>query len=118
MRGRCERSDGNIHTDHWSKVVTVLIYPNEQWADAGGRLRLLRSADDLEDYAAEVSPIDGTLLAFRRSDRSYHGHARFDGERRIIQISWLRRSPFARSMQWLARRRTHWMKRLGLHPEE
>lgn len=117
VRGFCERSDGDIHTDHWSKVVTALLYPNARWTPAAGRLRLLRSADDLDDYLVEVPPIEGTLLAFRRSSVSYHGHPAYEGERRTVQVSWLRRNPIARAMQTLARRGTHWMKRIGLHPD-
>ena len=44
VRGRCDASDGKIHTDSTSKIITVLIYMNETWGQAGGRLRLLRSA--------------------------------------------------------------------------
>jgi hypothetical protein len=31
VRKFCERTDGNIHTDHKSKVITVLVYFNEKW---------------------------------------------------------------------------------------
>ena len=117
VRGFCEASDGNIHTDHWSKVVTVHIYPNREWTAEGGRLRILRSPTDLDDYATEVAPVDGTLLAFRRSARSFHGHKRYVGPRQLIQISWLRRSPLARISQGVARYGTHLAKRLGLHPD-
>ncbi len=117
VRGFCEASDGNIHTDHWSKVVTALLYPNPEWSAPGGRLRLLRSATSLDDYLVEVPPGGGTLVAFRRSDCSYHGHAPHEGERRVVQVSWLRKSPVARALQSAARRGTHWMKRLGLHPD-
>ena len=54
-----------------------------------GRVRVLRSGDDLDDYAAEVPPIAGTLLAFRRCATSYHGHPPFVGERRVIQLNWV-----------------------------
>jgi len=117
VRGYCERSDGHIHTDHWSKVVTALLYPNFEWTAAGGRLRLLRSAGNLDDYLTEVTPAGGTLLAFRRSSCSYHGHAPHEGERRLIQVSWLRRSRWAQALQAVARHKTHWLKRLGLHPD-
>lgn len=117
VRAHCESSDGNIHTDHWSKVVTVLIYTNPTWTAAGGRLRVLRSGTDLEDYATEVVPAAGTMLAFRRTPRSFHGHHRHVGSRRLIQISWLRRNPFARIWQGLARSGTHLAKRAGLHPD-
>jgi len=115
VRAFCEPSDGHIHTDHWSKVVTVLLYPNLGWDDRAGRLRILRSAHDLEDYAAEAPPLDGTLLAFRRGRRSYHGHHSYAGPRRVVQVSWLRRSSLARAWQGAARAVTHARKRLGLH---
>jgi SM-20-related protein len=89
VRGRCDARDGKIHTDSTSKIITVLIYMNESWEQAGGRLRLLRPADDLNDIIVEVPPVAGTLLAFKRSDNSWHGHEPFAGERRVIQFNWL-----------------------------
>jgi SM-20-related protein len=89
VRGRCDARDGKIHTDSTSKIITVLIYMNESWEQAGGRLRLLRSADNLNDIISEVPPVAGTLLAFKRSDNSWHGHEPFAGERRVIQFNWL-----------------------------
>ena len=89
VRGRCNSSDGRIHTDSKSKIITVLIYMNETWGEAAGRLRLLRSAHDLDDVIVEVPPVAGTLLAFKRSDNSWHGHQPFVGERRVIQFNWL-----------------------------
>ena len=89
VRGRCQQKDGRIHTDSKSKIITVLIYLNPQWENAAGRLRLLRGPDDIEDYAAEVPPDEGTLLAFRRSENSFHGHKTFVGERRVIQFNWV-----------------------------
>ena len=78
-----------MHTDSVSKIITVLIYMNPRWEESGGRLRLLRSPSDLDDFVAEVPPDEGTLVAFRRSDRSYHGHKRFIGPRRVIQANWV-----------------------------
>jgi SM-20-related protein len=89
VRGRCDARDGKIHTDSTSKIITVLIYMNESWEQHGGRLRLLRSADDLNDIIVEVPPVAGTMLAFKRSDNSWHGHEPFAGERRVIQFNWL-----------------------------
>src|SRR5687768_10752452 len=43
VRGECRPSDGKIHTDSASKIVTVLLYLNEQWNKDGGRLRILRN---------------------------------------------------------------------------
>jgi hypothetical protein len=90
VRGRCQARDGRIHTDTESKIITVLIYMNtDTWEESGGRLRVLRSNSDLDDYAAEVPPTAGTLLAFRRSERSWHGHETYVGERRAIQLNWV-----------------------------
>ncbi|MBV8651133.1 MAG: 2OG-Fe(II) oxygenase [Alphaproteobacteria bacterium] len=89
VRGRCQAKDGRIHVDSKDKVVTALLYLNEPWQAEGGRLRLLRSADDLNDAVAEVPPECGTLVAFRRSDRSYHGHAPYVGVRRCVMFNWM-----------------------------
>ena len=89
VRGRCGPGDGKIHTDSATKIITVLIYMNESWDQPGGRLRLLRSSNDLSDIIVEVPPIAGTLLAFKRSNNSWHGHEPFVGERRVIQFNWL-----------------------------
>jgi hypothetical protein len=68
----------------------VLLYFNANpWPHAEGCLRMLRRPDDLEDYAAEESPAGGTLLVFRRSERSWHGHRRFVGPRKAIQLNWV-----------------------------
>ena len=90
VRGRCsEEKDGKIHTDSKSKIITVLLYLNPNWESAGGRLRLLKSATNLDDMILEVPPVEGTLLAFKRSDNSWHGHKPFTGARRVIQFNWV-----------------------------
>ncbi len=90
VRGQCRESDGKIHTDSRSKLVTVLIYMNGQWESPGGRLRLLRNAENLEDYVAEVPPGRGTLLLFHNTENAWHGHHSFQGPRRVIQLNWVR----------------------------
>lgn len=90
VRGYCRAKDGSIHTDSKTKIFTVLLYLNDlNWKNDGGRLRLLNSGDNLEDYFAEVEPKGGTLLVFKRADNSWHGHHPFEGPRRAIQINWL-----------------------------
>ncbi len=89
VRGQCAGRDGRIHTDSRNKLITVLIYMNSSWEASGGRLRLLRSGTDLDDIITEVPPIDGTMLAFRRADNSWHGHKPFVGPRRVIQFNWV-----------------------------
>jgi hypothetical protein len=51
-------------------------------------LRLLRTKN-IEDAAAEVVPAKGNLIAFLRSDHSWHGHLPFSGERRVVQFNWV-----------------------------
>ena len=89
VRGMCGDKDGYIHTDSKSKIITILIYLNEDWAPDGGRLRLLKNGQDLEAYVAEAPPNFGALVAFRRSDRSWHGHKPFIGPRRVLQMNWV-----------------------------
>lgn len=89
VRGKSDGKDGRIHTDSETKIITLLLYLNPTWDCAEGRLRLLRSADDIENYAREVAPVAGTMLAFRRSDRSFHGHLPHVGERRVLQLNWV-----------------------------
>jgi SM-20-related protein len=89
VRGHCSPKDGRIHTDTKSKIITILIYMNPEWEHAGGRLRLLKSPTNLDDPIMEVPPAAGALLAFRRSENSWHGHKPFSGERRVIQFNWV-----------------------------
>ena len=110
VRKFCERTDGNIHTDHKSKILTVLVYFNEDWTSPDGRLRMLRSGTDIEDYAAEVSPLGGTMLAFFRTDHSWHGHTQFVGERRMVQVNYLDQSMLSVISQRVSRFGTRFMK--------
>jgi SM-20-related protein len=89
VRGQARAADGRIHTDSRTKIITVLIYMNESWEAAGGRLRLLRSPDRLDDAVAEVPPAAGTLLAFLVTPHSWHGHTPVSGPRRVIQLNWV-----------------------------
>ena len=89
LRGYSDGKDGRIHTDTATKLITVLIYMNPVWEEEAGRLRLLRGAGDLEDFVAEIPPVAGTMVAFRRSEKSFHGHQPHIGERRSIQLNWV-----------------------------
>jgi hypothetical protein len=89
LRGYGDGKDGGIHTDSRTKLITVLIYMNREWAEAAGRLRILRGPRDLDDYAAEIPPLAGTMLAFRRSDASFHGHHAHVGKRQSVQLNWV-----------------------------
>ncbi|HZH28221.1 MAG TPA: 2OG-Fe(II) oxygenase [Azospirillaceae bacterium] len=89
VRGMARARDGQIHLDSRTKLITVLIYMNAGWEHPGGRLRLLRSGDNLDDMVAEVPPHEGTLLAFRNTPNAWHGHAPVEGPRRAIQLNWV-----------------------------
>jgi hypothetical protein len=90
VRGFCRARDGKIHTDSATKIITVLLYMNDAaWPSDGGRLRLLRSGDTLEDHFAEIEPAGGTLLVFQRADNSWHGHHSYEGPRRAVQMNWV-----------------------------
>jgi hypothetical protein len=90
VRGYTGQRDGHMHTDSETKIITVLIYLNSAWDNKeGGNLRLLRGGTDIEDYVKEISPVEGTLLVFKRSDRSWHGHLPFEGPRKSIQLNWV-----------------------------
>lgn len=116
VRGRCQAKDGRIHTDSAAKLVTALLYFNQGWEVQGGRLRLLRRHDDLNDIIAEVPPDAGTLVAFRRSDRSYHGHETFVGIRRYVMINWMA-STLAAKRELLRHRISASTKRVFAHAE-
>jgi len=100
LRGRCDTRDGRIHTDSKKKIITVLLYLNEGWQEEGGRLRLLKNGEDLNAVAAEVSPRFGTLLVFRRSDNSWHGHEQYVGPRKVLQMNWVVSDKVAAWEQW------------------
>lgn len=89
-RGHLREKDGQIHNDSKTKVITVLLYFNAKpWPHEGGKLRMLRGPDDMEDFAEEVAPEGGLLIVFKRSDHSWHGHPSFVGPRKAIQLNWV-----------------------------
>ena len=101
LRGWTNDRDGHIHCDSTAKRVTVLLYLNpvttEAWTQHEGCLRLLRGPDDLEDYAVEVPPVNGTLLVFPNGPRAWHGHKRFTGQRYSVQLNYMTTDAKARS---------------------
>lgn len=92
LRGQSREKDGRIHTDSTAKRVTVLLYLNpetESWAKQEGCLRLLRNPDDLETYAVEVPPVNGTLLVFPNGPTTWHGHKQYVGRRYVVQLNYM-----------------------------
>lgn len=100
LRGWTGERDGRIHCDSTAKRVTVLLYLNRQtdaWSRQEGCLRLLRGPDDLEDFAVEVPPVNGTLLVFPNGPATWHGHRPFVGPRFSVQLNYMTTDVKARS---------------------
>lgn len=89
LRGYSRQKDGRIHTDSKTKVLTILIYLNEEWTAPTGKLRVLRNKNDMEDFVTEIEPGPGNLLAFKVTDNGWHGYPPFEGRRQSIQINFL-----------------------------
>ena len=89
LRGVMREKDGRIHTDSKTKVITVLVYLNETWGQAGGCLRVLRNGSDINDYVEEIAPLAGTMMIFRVTDNCWHGHTPVEGKRQSIQMNYL-----------------------------
>ena len=89
LRGVMREKDGRIHTDSKTKVITVLVYLNATWDQAGGRLRVLRNDSNINDYVEEIIPLAGTMMIFRVTDNCWHGHTPVEGKRLSIQMNYL-----------------------------
>jgi len=100
LRGWTSERDGRIHCDSLAKRVTVLLYLNRQtdaWSRQDGCLRLLRGPNDLDDFAVEVPPVNGTLLVFPNGPTTWHGHRPFVGQRYGVQLNYMTSDDKARS---------------------
>jgi SM-20-related protein len=100
LRGWTSERDGRIHCDSLAKRVTVLLYLNREsdaWSRQEGCLRLLRGPKDLEDFAVEVPPVNGTLLVFPNGPTTWHGHRQFVGPRYSVQLNYMTTDDKARS---------------------
>ena len=99
IRGRTREKDGRIHTDSKAKRATILLYLNPdpgKFTGHEGCLRLLRNATDIDDYAVEVPPVNGTLLVFPNGLTTWHGHKQFVGPRYAIQLNYMTDDNLAR----------------------
>jgi len=95
VRGWSDGADGQLHTDSKDKLITVLLYLNPEWSLSGGRLRLLRSKN-VDDYVAEVPPTMGSMVIFKRCDRSWHGFPPYEGKRMSLQMNWVKSDRYRR----------------------
>src|SRR5262249_38438415 len=82
--------DGRVHTDGPDKVATALLYLNPAWQGTAGALRYLNGPDMEGPGTESIPPLYGYFTAFGRSDSSWHGHPPFQGERRVVQVFWLK----------------------------
>lgn len=89
IRGHCRSTDGKIHRDANSKIVTFLLYMNPTWEPAEGQLRLLNNDHDINAIVEEIPPLAGTLLMFEVTPNSWHGHTSYEGPRRAIQMNYV-----------------------------
>ncbi len=70
----------------------MLLYLNPEtdaFRQHEGCLRLLRGPRDLDDYAVEVPPVNGTLLVFPNAANAWHGHKTFIGPRYTVQLNYM-----------------------------
>lgn len=100
VRGRANENNGQIHIDSKGKVLTFLVYFNEEWTSEGGRLRLLNDGQNIENYFNEIVPKAGTLVAFKCVENAWHGHKPFSGQRRSIQLNWVRDETYLKKEQY------------------
>lgn len=89
LRGYSRKRDGKIHTDSSTKILTVLLYLNQNWLDANGNLRLLKENNNLENYIKEIPCTFGSLVAFKVTDRCWHGFKPYEGKRLSIQLNYI-----------------------------
>jgi hypothetical protein len=91
LRGQCSARDGRVHTDSRSKVLS-LLYLNHEWVGRNAQLRLMNREDGFDTAPVEIPATLGSMVAFRRADNSWHGHAPFVGQRRALQLNYLQTS--------------------------
>jgi hypothetical protein len=90
IRRYSDAREGRAATASQAKIAALLVYLNDAWSSSdGGRLRVLHGPDDLDDMAAEIPPMMGSIFGFRRTENSWHGHTPFAGERRVVQVAWM-----------------------------
>lgn len=89
FRGVMRKKDGRIHTDSTTKLITVLLYFNEDWPSPDGHLRILNNGQDINNYVAEIPPLLGSMVIFKVTDNCWHGHTPLEGKRLSIQLNYL-----------------------------
>lgn len=90
---RRQRSDmhAKVHRGSAAKVATALLHLNGGCPGSScGCLRFLENAGDVDTaLSPEVKPAFGEFVAFAHGSNSRHALMPYQGERRVIQVSWL-----------------------------
>jgi SM-20-related protein len=114
VRGQMRLTDGNIHTDTPSKLVTVLVYFNAPGETDKTSLRILRNGHDLDDFVEEMPPRLGNMVVFKVTPDCWHGHNAVPGKRLSLQLNYLS-GVKTRGKHQLAHRLVGRMKRKVAH---
>ena len=89
FRGYSRIKDGKIHSDSRTKIITVLLYLNENWDESSGLLRMLKEKDNINNYITEIPASVGSMVAFKVTNNCWHGFIPFEGKRCSIQLNYL-----------------------------
>ena len=89
FRGYSRMKDGKIHSDSKTKIITVLLYLNENWDESIGLLRMLKEKDNIDNYIIEIPASMGSMVAFKVTNNCWHGFVPFEGKRCSIQLNYL-----------------------------
>ena len=89
FRGYSRMKDGKIHSDSKTKIITVLLYLNENWDESIGLLRMLKEKDNIDNYIIEIPASMGSMVAFKVTNNCWHGVIPFEGKRCSIQLNYL-----------------------------
>ena len=89
FRGYSRMKDGKIHSDSKTKIITVLLYLNENWDESIGLLRMLKEKDNIHNYIIEIPASMGSMVAFKVTNNCWHGFIPFEGKRCSIQLNYL-----------------------------
>ena len=89
FRGYSRMKDGKIHSDSKTKIITVLLYLNENWDESIGLLRMLKEKGNIDNYITEIPASMGSMVAFKVTNNCWHGFIPFEGKRCSIQLNYL-----------------------------
>ena len=89
FRGYSRIKEAKIHSDSKTKVITVLLYLNENWDESNGLLRMLKEKNNIDNYITEIPASMGSMVAFKVTNNCWHGFIPYEGKRCSIQLNYL-----------------------------